>query len=252
MDAVTENTSVPVGSGGLPTAQRRAASSRLPGRPSGHRFWALLLAVAVMAVVVSLDSLHGWLLSFLPTAESIIRDRPVWGALIFVLAAASSAMMAFLSSAVVVPVGVYVWGKAITVVLLWLGWILGGVCAYSISCYLGRPVVRAVGAWPGLAGYESRLSQRTSFGMILLLQLALPSEVPGYLLGLVRYPLWKYLGAMALAELPYAVATVYLGASFIERQTYLLVAVGLGVGTLSGLALFALHRRVSDTKPQSE
>lgn len=216
----------------LPTATRRAL--------------AVLLVAAGLALVASSDAIHAWLIGFLPTAETIIRRRPMLGATIFVLFSALAAMLAFVSSAVIVPVGVYVWGKTTSMLLLWAGWILGGVCAYSISRYLGRPVVKALRAGPALARYENRISHRTPFGLVLLFQLAVPSEVPGYLFGLVRYTFWKYLAALALAELPYAVATIYLGASFIERRTYVLVGVGVAVAAFSGWALYTLHRRFAE------
>lgn len=208
----------------------------------------IVLLIAGLALVASSAELHAWLMGLLPTAEAIIRGRPVLGGSIFVLFAALAAMLAFVSSAVIVPVGIYVWGTTVSLVLLWVGWILGGVCAYMIGRHLGRPVVKALTSGATLAHYEHRISHRAPFRLVLLFQIALPSEVPGYLLGLVRYHFWKYLAALALAELPYAVATVYLGAGFIERRTYLLVGVGSAVAAFSGWALYTLHRRISEKR----
>lgn len=73
--------------------------------------------------------------------------------------------------------------------------------------------------------YKPLLDKQPSFGSVLLFQLALPSEIPGYLLGLARYPLPRYLAALMLAELPYAVGTVLLGIGFVNRDTTTLVAV---------------------------
>jgi uncharacterized membrane protein YdjX (TVP38/TMEM64 family) len=202
----------------------------------------VLLAVG-LALIASSD-LHAWLIGLLPTAEAMIRARPILGALVFVVAAALSAMLAFVSSAVIVPVGIYVWGKAISMLLLWVGWILGGVCAYTIGRYLGRPVVNALASGPLLERYEHSISRRAPFGFVLMFQTALPSEIPGYLLGLARYHFWKYLAALALAELPYTVATIYLGASFIERRMYMLVGVAAAVGCFSAWSLYSLHRRI--------
>jgi uncharacterized membrane protein YdjX (TVP38/TMEM64 family) len=209
----------------------------------------IVLLAGGLALVASSAEWHNWLIGFLPTAETIIRDRPVLGVSIFILYAALSAMLAFVSSAVIVPVSVYVWGKVASMLLLWVGWILGGICAYTISRYFGRPVVAAMQAGPALQRYENRISSRAPFGLVLLFQLAVPSEVPGYLLGLMGYSFWKYLGALALGELPYAVATVYLGAGFIERRTYMLVGVGAMVAAFSAWALYSLHRRVSGRRP---
>jgi uncharacterized membrane protein YdjX (TVP38/TMEM64 family) len=168
--------------------------------------------------------------------------------IVFVVFAALSAMLAFVSSAVIVPVGVYVWGEIASLALLWLGWILGGVTAYSLSRYFGWPVVQALVSRQWIGRYESLISRRSAFGFVLLLQLALPSEVPGYLLGLARYPFWRYLTALALAELPYAVATIYLGVGFIQRQIYVLIGVGIAVAVFAGVALHALHRQIAKRK----
>jgi uncharacterized membrane protein YdjX (TVP38/TMEM64 family) len=222
------------------------AAARFP--PARRRAFVIVVLVAGLALVVSSAELHAWLMGFLPTAEVIIRGRPVLGASIFVLFAALAAMLAFVSSAVIVPVGIYVWGTTVSMILLWVGWILGGVCAYTISRYFGRPVVKALTSGATLAHYEHRISHRAPFGLVLLFQIALPSEVPGYLLGLMRYHFGKYLGALALAELPYAVATIYLGASFIERRTHMLIGVGAAVAAFSGWALYTLQRRISEKR----
>ncbi len=212
--------------------------------PAKRRMVAMGLLAAGLVLLVSSAELHAWLTGFLPAAESIIRHRPVLGVSIFVLYGALSAMLAFVSSALIVPVGVYVWGSGASLLLLWVAWILGGVSAYTISRCFGRPVVQALHSGPALERYEHRISHQAPFGLVLLFQLGVPSEIPGYLLGLVRYPFWKYLGALALAELPYAVATIYLGESFIERRIPALVAVAAAVAALSGWALHAVNRKV--------
>ena len=205
----------------------------------------IILLVVALALVTSFAELHAWLIGMLPAAEALIRERAALGMVIFVVFAALSAMLAFVSSAVIVPVGVFVWGKAASMLLLWVGWILGGVTAYILSRYFGRAVVYALLPRPMIERYENLIPRRAPFGFILLLQLALPSEVPGYLLGLMRYHFWRYIVALALAELPYAVATVYLGAGFIEGRTYLLIGVGIAVAAFAGAALHALHRQLA-------
>jgi uncharacterized membrane protein YdjX (TVP38/TMEM64 family) len=206
------------------------------------------LLAAALVLVASFAELHAWLIGLLPAAEAVIRERPLLGAVVFVLFAALSAMLAFVSSAVIVPVGVYVWGKAVSMLLLWVGWILGGVTAYTLSRYFGRAVVNALLSAPLIERYENLISRRAPFRFVLLLQLALPSEVPGYLLGLFRYHFWRYIAALALAELPYAVATIYLGAGFIERQIYLLIGVGAAVAVFAATTLHALRREISRGK----
>jgi uncharacterized membrane protein YdjX (TVP38/TMEM64 family) len=209
-----------------------------------RRVLVIVLLALLLVLVTSFAALHDQLVSLLPIAEQLIREQAVLGVVVFVMFAALSAMLAFVSSAVIVPVGVYVWGKIASLLLLWLGWVLGGITAYTLSRYFGRAVVQLLIPRTLIERYESVIPRRAPFGFILLLQLALPSEVPGYLLGLTRYAFGRYVAALALAELPYAVATVYLGEGFIERRIYLLIGVGLAVAVFAGLALHALHQQI--------
>jgi uncharacterized membrane protein YdjX (TVP38/TMEM64 family) len=197
-----------------------------------------LLLLALMAA----NLVHDAVIEVLAAGEQAISRSPVLGAVMLVALAATSAMLAFVSVAVVVPVAVYTWGVPFSLLLLWLGWLLGGILTYGIGRLPGRAVVRWMTAGAMLPRLEDRLGRHASFGWILLLQLGLPSEIPGYLLGLSRYPFWRYLLALALAELPYAVATIYISAGFIERRGGLLLTAGLAAIALSAGAFHLLGR----------
>jgi len=202
-----------------------------------------LLCVALAAAAAS-DGLHEALVAVIAASDQLIRAHPLLGAGLFVLFAAVSAMLAFVSIAVIVPVAVYTWGQPLSLLLLWLGWILGGVTAYCLARYLGRPVVRWMTADSGLRRLEAHVHSGTPFSLVLLFQLALPSEIPGYLLGLARYPASRYLAALGIAELPYAAATVFLGASFLERRSIAVLVMGLALVLGSLLAFRYLRRRL--------
>jgi uncharacterized membrane protein YdjX (TVP38/TMEM64 family) len=224
-------------------------TTALPPHPDLlHSGWTralvLLLLLGGLALLVSSSAFQSALAWGLAKAEPVIAEHPFWGAVLFLLLSACSAMLAFFSSAVLVPVAVQAWGKLACAFLLWLGWILGGACAYGIARFGGRPVVRRLTSHKGLARYEERISQHTPFGLVLLFQLAVPSEIPGYVLGLARYGLRRYLLVLALAELPYAVGTAYLGESLLEQRTFLLLGLGALAIFFSAWALHVLRRRL--------
>lgn len=220
-----------------------------PAQPSratlaSHRWLILLAFCAALAFVASSDGLHSLLLRLVAFAADLMTERPFLGAVLFVLLAALSAMLAFVSSAVLVPVGVYTWGKAACLLALWVGWTLGGIASYGIGRSLGRSVVQSLLSSATFSRYEDRVSGHTPFGLVLLFQLALPSEVPGYLLGLARYSFWKYLIALMLSELPYVVGTIYLGASFLDRRRPVLLGLGAAGALCMALAFRALQKRL--------
>ena len=153
-------------------------------------------------------------------------------------------LLAFFSSALLAPVAVYAWGKAGCLALLWLDWMLGGEGSFCIGRFFGRAVVVRLIGEDKIAGWEHHLSRHASFGHVLLFQAALPSEIPGYVLGMLRYPFPLYLAALALTELPYAVAVVYLGESFLEGKAMVFLLAGGGALVLGPLLLRMLKRKV--------
>jgi uncharacterized membrane protein YdjX (TVP38/TMEM64 family) len=212
-----------------------------------YRRAAILVGLCVaLAAIASSGALHEALLGVLIATDEIISVHPVAGLFTFIALAAVSAMFTFMSIAVVVPAAVFAWGASATIGLLWLGWILGGVVTYGIGKYIGRPVVTSSTAGSALHRLESHLPANAPLWLILLLQLALPSEIPGYVLGLVRYPVGRYVLALALAELPYAVATVYLGASFVAGHSMVILGIGFTIALFS-LVMYYGWRRVMRT-----
>ncbi len=195
-----------------------------------------------LAAVAGSETLHDALISVFEVIEEFIVGQPTLGALLFVAFAAISAMLAFVSIAVIVPAAVLAWGELFSMLLLWIGWILGGCASYSVGRFLGPHVVRWLTPHQVLHRFARRVQRDAPFGLVLLFQLALPSEIPGYVLGLAQYRFLKYLLALGIAELPYAAATIYLGSSFIEGRALVILAAGISLVVLS-LAAFLLWRR---------
>lgn len=195
-----------------------------------------ILLVLAIGIAASAE-LHGAAERAIDWTSRVIEGHPAWGTVAFVLLAAGSAMFAFFSSVVLVPIAVAQWGNLGTGAMLWLGWMLGGATAYTLGRFLGARVVRAFVSPEHVAYYQQRITRHAPFPVILLVQSALPSEIPGYLLGTARYPFAPYFLALAIAELPYAVGTVLLSSGFINRQYWLMIVIGaLGLGLMAWAA----------------
>lgn len=229
-------------------ARRRLQQARTLGeaRLFGWRrvvFGAAL--VVLLAFLIFSDTAHATLLRVLEGVKGVADVHSGLAAALVVLFSALAAMVAFLSSWLVVPFAVHTWGTLGGLLLVWGGWVLGGACSYAIGIKFGAPVVRWLGFAPLLARYEDMVSRRTSFALAWLFQLALPSEIRGYLFGLGRYPLGRYLLSLALAELPFGVASVFLGRGVVQRQVTLVVVMGLAQVVLVVAALRGLRRRLA-------
>lgn len=217
-------------------------------RHLGWRALVLFIVCAMVALLLSVDSLFAFVQQLLDAAKPLITAHPLSGSLLFVLLSALSAMFAFFSSAVLVPVAVYSWGRAAVIALLWLGWLLGGVCAYGLGRFLGRPLVRTLARTGVVDFYLKQLPAQVDLPIALLIQVALPSEIPGYLFGTLRVRFATYLIALALVELPFAIGTVLLGESFVRREgVWLLGLAVIGIGT-SLYAVHLLHRKMDASR----
>jgi len=204
-----------------------------------------VLICASVALLLSVDAVYEGLQRALSAVEPLIAGHPYQGALVFVLLAAASAILAFFSSALLLPVAVYAWGNTVTLGLLWLGWLLGGICTYALGRGLRRPQRTASGTSSQFDFYLQRAPGEVTFALALLLCLAVPSEIPGYLCGYLGVRLRTYFAALALAELPYAIGAVLLGDGVVNRHIGWLVAFGLAGAGLSLYALWLLHEQLT-------
>jgi uncharacterized membrane protein YdjX (TVP38/TMEM64 family) len=206
-----------------------------------RRIVPIVLLVCLSLMLVLAPPVHAWLLSLVDWAAAMIDQRATWGMIVFVFLAGISALVAFLSSAVLVPVAIEAWGPSMCFVLLWIGWFSGGLAGYAIGRFLGRPAVDLLVSSQTLGRYENWTSSRKTLPPMLLLQLAVPSDLASYLFGLVRCRFLVFALALAAAEVPYALGAVYLGASFLERRVVPLIALGVAAVLLSFWALHQLH-----------
>ena len=222
------------------TIHERVTAEQAHPRTPTPRIRAILLVALVGALLALAWSppVHRAVLDVFEAAKELITDHPFLGAVLFVVLSALAAMLAFFSSAVLVPAAVYAWGPVACTALLWAGWMLGGIASYGLAYHFGEPVLRWLAPGKSVDQYQQKIRDKASFGFIVLFQLALPSEIPGLVLGLARFPIERYLMALAIAELPYAIGTTMLGASFVSRRFGLL----LSLGALAALAAVFLGR----------
>jgi uncharacterized membrane protein YdjX (TVP38/TMEM64 family) len=91
------------------------------------------------------------------------------------------------------------------------------------------------------------LASERNFPLVALFQLAVPSEVPGYVLGSLRYPFGRYFLVLAVGEIPYAIGATYMADSFLHRQYWFLLLLGAAAIAVSTIAALLLRRRLGKT-----
>lgn len=179
--------------------------------------------------------------------EGLIKSQPLLGAFVFILLSGFSAMFAFASNVPIVPSALLAWGAPLTFLLLLSGWLMGAMIAYSIGLRLARPAISAFMNREKRNHYEHFITEKTSFWIILLFCLAVPSEVPGYVLGTIRYPFFRFMVAMAIAESFSGLAILLIAQDILDQSLFsgamLIIAFAFLFGTASAVFLFLEKRQ---------
>ncbi len=171
--------------------------------------------------------------------EGHAANQPVLSVFIFLVFTILSVLFFFFSSFLVVPVAVSVWGSFITTMLLLLGWFIGAIFSYAVGRYAGYPILRYFIPEAKLSYYDRLFSENSSLLSIFLLRFTLPSEIPGYMLGVLRFHFSKYLWVTLLAEIPYAFVIVYAFDAILTKDPMVLSSI-IGIWLLAVAILVKL------------
>jgi uncharacterized membrane protein YdjX (TVP38/TMEM64 family) len=230
---------------------RQRSGAEIHGVKDAIRAHRRILEASILLILLlgmaSSDLVYPLVAGLIADAAVVIRQHPVIGALVFAALAAASAMLVFFSSALIVPVGIEVWGRPVTIALLCVGWLGGGALTYVVGRYPGRRLWRWLEPRTPTGRYEAMLASERNFPLVALFQLAVPSEVPGYVLGSLRYPFGRYFLVLAIGEIPYAIGAAYMADSFLHRQYWFLLMLGGAAIAVSTIAALLLRRRLGKT-----
>ena len=206
----------------------------------------IVLLISLIVLFWYSLKLQGAFIDSVDVLKDLINGNENLGILIFTGLAAASAILSPFSSVPLIPFAIEIWGKFQTIVMLQTGWLLGGFIAYHIGRYAGLPTIKALISIDKVEHYTKRLKGKNEFWYVLLFRYMLPSELGGYLLGLLRFNFWKYLAATLITELPFAIATVYMADAILERNLLMLIIWGITIILLVGLMYYLFKKHLKN------
>lgn len=203
---------------------------------------ALAIVVVLLILPFTSEEFRGIFYNFIYWVEGLMELQPIFGAFFFFLLSGLSALLAFASNIALIPSAILTYGAPLALLLLWAGWIAGATIAYTIGRHLARPALSTLVPAQKLTYYQNFVSREANFLTVLLFCLAVPSEIPGYIFGALHYPFRRFILAMALSEIFYAVAVI-LAVQNILSQDFLVTGGIIGsVLILTSLASFLFFR----------
>ncbi|MCR4323097.1 MAG: VTT domain-containing protein [Candidatus Azambacteria bacterium] len=191
-----------------------------------------IASVAVLACLIVafwfLTPLRDVFYDAVSLADAYVAQHQARGILVFIGLATISAMLSPFSSVPLIPIAIILWGNVWTIIFLVVGWLIGHAITYAIGYYAGHPVAKRFTGFEKIEHYSKKFSAKSEFLLVLLFRLAMPAEIPGYVLGTVRYNFVKYFIATLIAEFPFAIITVYASAALIDRKPVIMVSAIVG------------------------
>ncbi len=210
----------------------------------------ILIAIIIVTTLIFWSStmLQDEYLQLVVFFEKNVAVRPILSMVAFIILTVLSVMFFFFSSVLLVPFAVSVWGSFITTFLLLVGWILGAIISYILGRYAGYPILKYFIPLRKLDYYRDLFSKNSSLLLIFLVRFTVPSEIPGFALGIFRLHFLKYLLITVLAEIPYAFVTVYATGAIFNKDPIVLGVIMVTWLLPTILLARLLYKKISITK----
>ena len=204
----------------------------------------LLLTFALANLLVYSLTFQGAYADFIDALHVRLRGGGAMAPLIYIGLAALSVMLSPFSIVPFSIIAISIWGKLLALVYVMIGSLLGASIAYVIGAQAIHRVMKFVVPADQIRRYTEVINEKSSFLLVALFFLAMPVEVPAYVLGAGRYTYWKFILAATIAYLPFELLAIYAGDAFLHRDVVVLGTLMVLFSTLFCIAVFTLHRRI--------
>lgn len=191
-----------------------------------------------------LTTLHGTFLKYVDLISIFLIENRFLGIFIFTAISILAVMLSPFSSLPLIPSAIAAWGKLFTAFFLGFGWFIGAWVAYALGKYARDKILSRFWRFEKIEYYRKKFSSKTQFGLVLLFRFAVPSEITGYTLGIIKYDLKKYLLATFLTEIPFVFASVYLSQALVEGRFLIFAAVLAFLAALIFMASYFLKKKI--------
>jgi len=216
-------------------------------KKSLHATYIIIFLAAIFSLSLFLQDYFKNIQDFL---SAYTNQNPILVPLLFVLFAALSVMLGPFTSAPLISFAVALWDTSFTLFFLLSGWLIGNTLAYLIGKHIGHPIVKRLVKKEKLLKWETFLSEKIDIRLVFLFRLAAPSEV-GYVFGIMRYNLMRYLTITILAEIPLALLLVFAGEAIIGNNWELFVGLTIAGLTVILSSLYLLKSLETKRKKDS-
>ena len=185
---------------------------------SALRRAAIILGILAAVVLFwRFTGLHELAVEFVVFLEKIARRAGPGGKLAFLTLSALASSVGPFTVVPLVPSATRVWGAATTACLMMLGGLIGATLTYLIGRFAGDRALRLFIRPSRLERWRDSVPKDAAFTAALAIKFALPAEV-GYIFGMLRFGLLKYLLVTFISYVPIIAAILWGSEAFVEGR----------------------------------
>lgn len=207
-----------------------------------------ILLIFFVVLIWRSPQFEGFFFDLVALFKKNVEQSPVLAIIVFVGLNALSAMFAPLSSVPLAPFAIAAWGEAAALLFFMAGWMIGGTLTYILGWYAAHPFLKQLSIYRRIEYYRNRISSRSQFLFVIFFRAASPAEIPGYVLGSLRYSFWRYLTATFITELPIGLITVYASRALLERNVWAFFYITLFAVAALAVLFFFFHKNLLGKK----
>jgi uncharacterized membrane protein YdjX (TVP38/TMEM64 family) len=217
-------------------------------KPFKKRNIAIIISFVFIGFLIwSSVAFQNFFAKIVPLFENLTRDHAFLSIFVFIGLGALSTMLSSFSSVPLVPIAVIVWGSTPTALYLLIGWLIGDILSYMIGYYAGNPILKRFVSLEKIDYYRKKIPPDAEFKLVFFFIMSMPSEVPNYTLGTLRYNFLKYFLTITLGEIIFAFVTAYAGQALVQKN-YILFAGGIALLLLFFSYFFYLFKKYLKAK----
>lgn len=179
---------------------------------------------------------------FISFFESRIEGS-FWGPFAYVGALVAGTVLAPITVLPLIPLSASAFGPFFAGVLSVIGWSVGGIIAFLIARYIGKPVIRHIISLEEIEKWESRLSSETEFWGLVVLRAITPVDILSYAVGLFSKISFRlYALATVIGVTPFSFILAY-GGEALSEGSFLRLSLIVFLGVLLFWALYRFARK---------
>lgn len=206
------------------------------------RFLELLPGILFILTAVGLYLLQGS--QDYEEMRALFDNSGAWGPLVYVLILVVAVVVMPVTVMPLIPLASAMFGPFLTGVLSMIGWTIGGVIAFTIARYLGRPIIKYFISLEKLDQKVAHIPLKGRFLMLILLRITMPVDVISYAAGFSKaIGFWEFTLATVIGVSWFSFAFAYLGDALFEGNLLVLIEVGAISALVFILALLLVRQK---------